>query len=378
MSKTDISSGEVKNPLILGEGASEGTGEETSEVEDRRDLYCITPTSAFSSVQKYGAILLLTAGIVLLVVLLYKKSSSGNNSNEDSNVVDCTPAPFYEDSLQQTCGAQMNVRAPNNFSIIFDTTLGPFSADCVRNRAPAQVDRLYNLAQNGYYDNNYFFRVVNTTTRKISQFGTNGIPAVSNIYNFMSPALGDCAIVLPQPPNMAINVGGTQGLSNTYGTISMSTSYNETTNTTWNATAELFINTGNNSDLDAMLFVPLCTVSDADMEAVVMQFPSVGEVQELGGDGVSIDELYAEGNLYIENNPDWGNMTKTNVVRVTCLDDGTYNANVTCGPCTPTATSSSSSSGSDGMGTSTCSVPYERFTNSAWECPNLYTNTCAL
>jgi hypothetical protein len=31
--------------------------------------------------------------------------------------------------------------------------------------------------------------------------------------------------------------------------------FNESTGTTWNATAELFINTGDNSRLDPMLFV---------------------------------------------------------------------------------------------------------------------------
>ena len=156
-------------------------------------------------------------------------------------------------------------------------------------------------------------------------------------------------------------MGGIQGLSNTYGTLSMSTSYNETTNTTWNAIAELFINTGNNSDLDAMLFVPLCTISTAEMEAVVMKFPSVGEVTELGGDGVSINELYAQGNTCIEDNSAWNDLTKTNVVRVTCLTS--YNASATCGPCLS----------DDG----TSSVPYTNFsTDDSWQCSKSFMNTC--
>jgi hypothetical protein len=40
----------------------------------------------------------------------------------------------------------------------------------------------------------------------------------------------------------------------------MSTSFNEVTGTTWNATAELFVNTGDNPRLDPMLFVPVCVV----------------------------------------------------------------------------------------------------------------------
>lgn len=48
------------------------------------------------------------------------------------------------------------------------------------------------------------------------------------------------------------------------------------------------------SNLDKMLFVPVCTIDPADMLRVVLKFPSFGEVQELGGPGPSIDALYAE------------------------------------------------------------------------------------
>ena len=43
-----------------------------------------------------------------------------------------------------------------------------------------------------------------------------------------------------------------------------------------------------------MLFVPVCTISPADMAASVLRFPSFGEVEELGGPGPSLDALYAE------------------------------------------------------------------------------------
>lgn len=149
----------------------------------------------------------------------------------------------YKSALQQPCAAQMIVTAPVSFSISFDSNYGEFTAHCERQRAPVWVDRIYNLVLNGYYNNNYFFRVLDGF---VAQFGTNGDPSVSNIYNFNSPDLGICGILEPQPPYMPINEGETTGLSNVFGTLSMSTSYNETTETTWNATAELFINLGNN------------------------------------------------------------------------------------------------------------------------------------
>jgi cyclophilin family peptidyl-prolyl cis-trans isomerase len=148
----------------------------------------------------------------------------------------------YASALQDTCGEQMRLTAPDSFHITFGSNYGEFVAQCERQRAPVWVDRIYNLVLNGYYNNNYFFRVIEDF---VVQFGTNGDPSISNIYNFNSPDLGTCGILEPQPPFMSINEG-IRGLSNVFGTVSMSTSYNEMTETTWNATAELFINLGNN------------------------------------------------------------------------------------------------------------------------------------
>ena len=166
---------------------------------------------------------------------------------------------------------------------------------------------------NGYYNDNYFTRVINSTTLKIVQFGTNGNPKYSEKYNLNSSSLSPCGIIEPQPNEMRYMTN----LSNTYGTLSMSTSYNEDTETTWNATAELFINTGDNTRLDPMLFVPICTIDDSGMDNVV-KFPSVGEMQELGGDGISLNELYEVGNSYIADNPNWGALAISSDVVVSC------------------------------------------------------------
>jgi hypothetical protein len=112
---------------------------------------------------------------------------------------------------------------------------------------------------------------------------------------------------------------GMQGLSNTFGTLAMSTSSTSTpkypNGVTWNVTAELFINTGNNTRLDPFLFVPVCTIDEVGMKAV-LRFPSFGELSELGGPGPSLDRLYAEGNKYIESNSSWSTMAKSQAVRV--------------------------------------------------------------
>lgn len=213
--------------------------------------------------------------------------------------------------------------APERFSISFTTQYGSFAAHCVRARAPLWVDRVYNLAHNGYFNQNYMFRVI---PGRYVQFGTAGNPTVSNIYNYTSTRDPQCAILQPQPPDMPFcMIGAEQGvpcsdveeLSNVFGTMSMSTSYQITDEfpygVTWNATAELFINLGNNSDLDSKLFVPMCTIEGMN---TVLQFPSFGEVRELGGPGVSLGLLYQDGNVYIAENESWATMAKTSSVQV--------------------------------------------------------------
>jgi len=156
---------------------------------------------------------------------------------------------------------------------------------------------------------------------------------VSNVYNWSTTPNPSCATLEPQPPDMPFCMSdaqdslgtdctGVPGLSNSFGTLIMSTSYEVTRDypqgVTWNATAELFVNIGNNTHLvDRNLFVPLCTINKVDMESTVLAFPWFGEVQELGGDGPSIGMLYQEGNSYIETNSTWkATMAETTTVRV--------------------------------------------------------------
>jgi len=232
-----------------------------------------------------------------------------------------------KDDLKHPCRTAMRQRAPHKFSVRFPTNYGTFVATCERARAPVWADRVYNLAQHGYYDDNYFFRVIRTERLSVAQFGTAGDPAISNIYNWSSSPDVDCAILKPQPPEMPYCLAdsmqpacsGAEGLSNIAGTIAMSTSYATTAafpdGVTWNATAELFINLANNSWLDAKLFIPICQVEESGM-AAVHRFPSFGEVADLGGPGPSLGLLYERGNAYIEENAAWRKMAITAKVEV--------------------------------------------------------------
>jgi peptidyl-prolyl cis-trans isomerase A (cyclophilin A) len=224
---------------------------------------------------------------------------------------------YNPEILRDPC--QFRQHAPDAFALSFETNYGSFVAACERQRAPLWVDRVWNLARFGYYNDNYFFRVL---PNFVVQFGTAGDPSISNVYNW-STTMSDCAILNPQPPDMPYclladnNSSCTNGLSNTFGTLSMSTSYNYTDaypkGVTWNATAELFINLGNNARLDENLFVPICTITN--MDETVLKFPSFGECSDVGGTGPSLGRLYEEGNSYIEADNDW-NATMAKTLRV--------------------------------------------------------------
>lgn len=249
-----------------------------------------------------------------------------------SRVADALAAnPVYREALLHPCAPAMTRRAPERFAAVFETNYGAFTATCARARAPVWVDRVFNLLANGYYDHNFFFRVVDRPTLKVVQFGTAGSPRTSNVYNFESAQLGACAVLRPQPPEMPCclawpnrTCANVDGLSNTFGTLSMSTGSTTTAQfpdgVTWNATAELFINAGDNARLDPLLFVPICAIDALGMRTV-LAFPSYGEVAELDGPGPSLRRLYAEGNAYVRSEPRFDAMALTSRARLLLADD---------------------------------------------------------
>lgn len=292
-----------------------------------------------------------------LLILLRVRSSILATAQVEAEV--CQTVISKPGILKDPCHEKMHQAAPTAFSIEFDIRnfqQGSIRCHCERERAPTHADRIWNLARFGYFSDNYFFRVL---PNFVAQFGTSGDPSISNVYNY-STTTSECAILRPQPPNMPFCLANrddeedpkktrgltwiprsktklppsswikrrraavakhdctnTTGLSNTFGTLSMSTSYNQNLSeypdgVTWNATAEIFLNLGDNGRLDKHLFVPICTI-----ENTLLDFPSFGEVAELGGSGPSLGTLYEKGNSYIESNEEWkSSMAQVESVRV--------------------------------------------------------------
>ena len=166
-----------------------------------------------------------------------KKDVNENDNNKNNNNSNCQQSTYEPSVLSDPCkldktpissiSSSDSSNSNNNeslslFSILFPTQYGDFVADCDRRRAPVQADRIYRLAKYGYYNKNYFFRVI---PGKYIQFGTNGDPTISNMYNYQNIlSNNNCSIIQPQPPYMTREI---PGLSNSFGTISMSTSYKD-------------------------------------------------------------------------------------------------------------------------------------------------------
>jgi cyclophilin family peptidyl-prolyl cis-trans isomerase len=75
---------------------------------------------------------------------------------------------FFADAQQKT---------PDSFKVLFATTKGEFVIEAYKSWAPIGVERFYQLARTGYYDNNYFFRVEKDY---VVQFGITPDPAKRN------------------------------------------------------------------------------------------------------------------------------------------------------------------------------------------------------
>lgn len=131
----------------------------------------------------------------------------------------------------------MNKVAPDTFRARFTTTKGEFVIEVQRAWAPIGADHFYNLVRNRFYDDVRFFRVIQTPRPFMVQFGINGDPKLSAIWQVAT---------LKDEPVLQSNTRGFVTYAKTGAPNSRST--------------QLFINFGDNSSLDRQGFSPFGTV----------------------------------------------------------------------------------------------------------------------
>jgi peptidyl-prolyl cis-trans isomerase A (cyclophilin A) len=161
--------------------------------------------------------------------------------------------------------------APATYKVTFDTSAGPFTVEVHRDWAPHGADRFYNLVKAGFFNDCRFFRVISGF---MVQFGINGDPKVMEVWR---PA------ALPRDPVKQSNKRG-------YITYAMGASPDT-------RTTQVFINFGDNSNLDKMGFAPFGQVTSG-MNVVDKIYSGYGEGAPRGN-GPEQGRIQMEGNAYL-------------------------------------------------------------------------------
>jgi len=192
-----------------------------------------------------------------------KPESKPAAKSEDKKLM--ADAPGFADP------AKLTEKAPESFKAQFDTTKGKFTIEVTRSLSPNGADRFYNLVRSGYFKDIVFFRVI---PGFMCQFGIHGDPAVSA--KWREANLGDDAV---------------KG-SNTRGAITFATAGPNT------RTTQLFINFGDNVNLDGTGFAPFGKVTEG-MDVVDKINSEYGEGAP-GGRGPEQGRIQGEGNAYLK------------------------------------------------------------------------------
>jgi peptidyl-prolyl cis-trans isomerase A (cyclophilin A) len=164
-----------------------------------------------------------------------------------------------------------NARAPAQFGVRVTTSQGVFELACKREWAPKAADRFYNLVRIGFYDDTALFRVITSPKPFVVQWGIHGDPKVNVKWNAMTSE--------PDPVQH----------SNTRGTLTFAMGGSPKTFST-----QVFINLGDNPNLDAMGFAPVCSVVGEGMAVVDRFFADYA-----GKPSNQQDRIQAEGNGFL-------------------------------------------------------------------------------
>lgn len=181
-----------------------------------------------------------------------------------------TPAAAFAQKPSLKNPASLNEKAPDTYRARFDTTAGVFVIEVTRAWAPLGADRFYNLVKNGFFDEARFFRAIEGF---MVQFGIHADPAVSAVWR--NARLNDDPV---KESNRPMYITFANAGPNT-------------------RTTQVFINFGNNAQLDKMNFAPFGRVVEGEA-AVKKIFTGYGEGAPRGK-GPEQGRIQMEGNAYL-------------------------------------------------------------------------------
>lgn len=171
-----------------------------------------------------------------------------------------------EEALMEPTSDEMKTEAPEEYAVTFETTVGNFVLTVYRDWAPHGADRFYNLVTNGFYNEQRFFRVV---PGFVVQWGMSGDPEITKEWAN--------AQFLDDPVKE----------SNTRGRISFAA-----TNRPNSRTTQVFINLGDNTNLDGMRFAPFGEVTEG--------MDVVDKINAEYGQQASQGYIAEQGNAYLQ------------------------------------------------------------------------------
>jgi len=167
--------------------------------------------------------------------------------------------------------ASLKLEAPAVFDAKFTTSKGDFVVEVTRAWSPRGADRFYNLVKYHFFDGTAFFRVLQGF---VVQFGISARPEVSQVWENAK---------IPDDP---VTQSNTRGML-TFATAGPST-----------RTTQVFINLGQNTNLDGMGFSPFGKVTSG-LEVVDKLYSEYGEGQP-NGNGPDQNRIQKEGKAYLE------------------------------------------------------------------------------
>lgn len=169
--------------------------------------------------------------------------------------------------------ATLTAQAPESFDVKMTTTKGDFVIRVTRAWAPQGADRFYNLVRNHFYEEASFFRVLSGF---VVQFGLHANPEISRVWQ--------TANIKDDPVKQ----------SNRPGFITFATAGPNT------RTTQVFVNLGNNAQLDSMGFAPFGEVTKG-MEVVKQLYSGYGEGAP-SGRGPDQGSVSSLGKPYLDKN----------------------------------------------------------------------------
>jgi peptidyl-prolyl cis-trans isomerase A (cyclophilin A) len=211
---------------------------------------------------------------VLVTALLFAPPVGGQSTAASTKTRSSVPltAAQKRAALGNPTASFWKTHAPDTVVADVETSKGTFTVEMIRAWAPVGVDRFYNLARAGYYDDSRFFRVV---FRFVAQFGIAGNPTVASLWAGQRIARDSVRT------------------SNARGTIAFAQARPT------DRTTNLFVNLRDNANLDPMGFAPIGRVVQG-MEVVDSLYSGYGDIPSSEPPLGNPRRLFGESNRYLD------------------------------------------------------------------------------